>query len=101
MTDGILMNELASDFLLSNYSVIIVDEAHERKVNSDILLGFLSRIVRIRLNLALQELRSTGQNTKYHPLRLVIMSATLQVDQFVENRQLFDQKMPVINIDSR
>lgn len=53
MTDGILMNELASDFLLTTYSVIIVDEAHERKVNSDVLLGFLSRIVNIRLRLAL------------------------------------------------
>jgi ATP-dependent RNA helicase DHX37/DHR1 len=60
MTDGILMNELASDFLLTTYSVIIVDEAHERKVNSDVLLGFLSRIVQIRLKLSLKELRNTG-----------------------------------------
>ena len=48
MTDGVLLRELASDFTLSKYSVIIVDEAHERSVNTDILIGTLSRVVRLR-----------------------------------------------------
>ena len=39
MTDGILMREIQDDFLLRRYSAIIVDEAHERSLNSDILLG--------------------------------------------------------------
>lgn len=55
MTDGILMNEMASDFFLSKYSVIIIDEAHERKINTDLLLGLLSRLVNIRLRLALEK----------------------------------------------
>ena len=39
MTDGILLKELQSDFLLGDYSAIIVDEAHERGLNSDVLIG--------------------------------------------------------------
>lgn len=48
MTDGILLRELAADFLLSKYSVIIIDEAHERSINTDILIGVLSRIIKLR-----------------------------------------------------
>jgi len=48
MTDGVLLRELAMDFLLSRYSVVIVDEAHERSMNTDILIGVLSRVVRLR-----------------------------------------------------
>lgn len=48
MTDGVLLRELGQDFLLQKYSVIIVDEAHERTVNTDILLGVLSRVVKLR-----------------------------------------------------
>lgn len=48
MTDGILLKELQKDFLLLKYSVIIIDEAHERSVFSDILIGLLSRIVPLR-----------------------------------------------------
>ena len=65
------MNEMMSDFLLTKYSVIIIDEAHERKINSDLLLGILSRIVKIRAKLAI---KNTG---KIFPLRLILMSATL------------------------
>ena len=64
------MNELMTDFLLTKYAVIIIDEAHERRINSDILLGILSRIVKIRAKLALEK-------KNMFPLRLIIMSATL------------------------
>jgi ATP-dependent RNA helicase DHX37/DHR1 len=52
LTDGILLNEMASDILLRKYSVVILDEAHERRVNTDILIGLLSKIVRVRGKLA-------------------------------------------------
>ena len=55
MTDGILLNEMTSDFLLTEYSMIIIDEAHERKINTDLLLGLLSRILNLRTKLALKE----------------------------------------------
>lgn len=48
MTDGVLLRELASDFLLLRYSVVVIDEAHERSMNTDILVGVLSRVVRLR-----------------------------------------------------
>ena len=55
MTDGILLNEMMTDFLLLKYSVIIIDEAHERKINTDLLLGLLSRVINIRLKLSIEE----------------------------------------------
>ena len=48
MTDGVLLRELATDFLLTKYSVIIIDEAHERSMNTDILIGVLSRVIKLR-----------------------------------------------------
>ena len=42
MTDGVLLREIERDFLLSSYSVIIIDEAHERSVFTDILIGSLT-----------------------------------------------------------
>ncbi|XP_039752295.1 probable ATP-dependent RNA helicase kurz [Pararge aegeria] len=88
MTDGVLLKEIQSDFLLSKYSVIIIDEAHERSVYTDILLGLLSRIVPLR--------RKRGS-----PLRLIIMSATLRVEDFTENTRLFKIPPPVIKVESR
>jgi ATP-dependent RNA helicase DHX37/DHR1 len=51
MTDGVLLRELAADFMLSKYSVVIVDEAHERSLNTDILIGVLSRVVKLRADM--------------------------------------------------
>lgn len=48
MTDGVLLRELAGDFLLTKYSVVVIDEAHERGVNTDVLIGVLSRVAKLR-----------------------------------------------------
>ncbi|TIC18586.1 P-loop containing nucleoside triphosphate hydrolase protein [Wallemia mellicola] len=95
MTDGVLLRELANDFLLTKYSVIIVDEAHERSVNTDILIGVLSRVVSLRNN------RWKKNPEDIQPLRLIIMSATLRVSDFTENKALFQQTPPVINVSAR
>ncbi|EAS00609.2 DEAD/DEAH-box helicase (macronuclear) [Tetrahymena thermophila SB210] len=104
MTDGILMNEMCSDFLLSKYSVIMIDEAHERKINTDLLLGLLSRLVNIRARLALEERKNAPQDQtkfKYYPLRVIIMSATLRVEDFTQNKYLLPKKINVINVEAR
>ncbi|GAB0095658.1 Probable ATP-dependent RNA helicase kurz [Sergentomyia squamirostris] len=88
MTDGVLLKEMERDFELSKYSVIILDEAHERSVYTDILLGLLSRVVPLR--------RKRG-----NPLKLVIMSATLRVSDFTENEKLFKTPPPVIKVEAR
>ncbi|KAI0651669.1 P-loop containing nucleoside triphosphate hydrolase protein [Trametes meyenii] len=95
MTDGVLLRELATDFLLKKYSVIIIDEAHERSMNTDILIGVLSRVVKLR-----EEMWKEGKDdTK--PLRLIIMSATLRVSDFAENTTLFPSPPPIINVPAR
>ncbi|MBN2544322.1 MAG: ATP-dependent RNA helicase [Spirochaetes bacterium] len=48
MTDGILLEEMRSDPLLTRYSIIMVDEAHERTLNIDFILGLLKEILRLR-----------------------------------------------------
>ena len=53
MTDGILIQEMKDDFMLNKYSVIIIDEAHERSVFTDILIGLLSRVALKRANVFL------------------------------------------------
>lgn len=90
MTDGILLREISQDFILSKYSAIVIDEAHERSVNTDILIGMLSRIVNLRDELSKEE------PEKYYPLKLVIMSATLRVSDFMQNRRLFRNGAPPI-----
>ncbi|CAI5797204.1 probable ATP-dependent RNA helicase DHX37 [Podarcis lilfordi] len=88
MTDGVLLKEIQKDFLLSKYRVIILDEAHERSIYTDILIGLLSRIVPLRAK-------------KGHPLKLIIMSATLRVEDFTTNKKLFASPPPVIQVDAR
>ena len=90
MTDGILLREIANDFILSRYSAIVIDEAHERSVNTDILIGMMSRIVDLRAQMAKEE------PEKYYPLKLVIMSATLRITDFTENTRLFRNGPPPI-----
>jgi ATP-dependent RNA helicase DHX37/DHR1 len=95
MTDGVLLRELANDFLLNGYSVVIVDEAHERSVNTDVLIGTLTRVVKLR-----EELWREGKEGA-KPLRMIIMSATLRVTDFTENKTLFKIPPPVVNVGAR
>lgn len=94
MTDGILLREIQSDFLLSKYSIILLDEAHERNLNTDILVGLLSRIVKLRWK------KSVENPQQFRPLRLVIMSATLNVDEF-SKPALFNPLPPVLRVEAR
>lgn len=55
MTDGVLLRELANDFLLSKYSAVIIDEAHERSLNTDILIGAISRVLKLRAELSKED----------------------------------------------
>ncbi|KXT04504.1 hypothetical protein AC578_8693 [Pseudocercospora eumusae] len=96
MTDGILLREISQDFALSKYSAIVLDEAHERSVNTDILIGMLSRIVPLRLELSKED------PAKHHPLKLIIMSATLRVTDFLMNERLFrNSKPPIVQAEGR
>lgn len=95
MTDGVLLRELAADFLLRRYSALIIDEAHERSLNTDILIGVLSRIVRLR-----QEMARDGEDG-VKELKVIIMSATLRVSDFTENKVLFSTPPPVLKVDAR
>ena len=55
MTDGVLIREVSDDFLLKKYSAIVIDEAHERSVNTDILIGTISRVVKLRREMSLKD----------------------------------------------
>ncbi|KAF7727046.1 putative ATP-dependent RNA helicase DHR1 [Apophysomyces ossiformis] len=95
MTDGVLLRELSEDLLLTKYSVLIIDEAHERNLNTDILIGVVSRVLKLRAELSREDRK------KIKPLRVVIMSATLRVSDFTMNTALFDKPPPVINVNAR
>ncbi len=68
MTDGILLNEIQRDRFLNNYEVLIIDEAHERSLNIDFILGFLRQLLPRRPD-----------------LKLIITSATIDVEKFAEH----------------
>uniref|UniRef100_A0A7E4VV65 RNA helicase n=1 Tax=Panagrellus redivivus TaxID=6233 RepID=A0A7E4VV65_PANRE len=88
MTDGVLLKELRNDSMLWKYSVIIIDEAHERSMYSDVLIGLLSRICFLRAK-------------KSVPLKLIIMSATLRLTDFTQ-KKLFPVLTPkIVKVESR
>ena len=93
LTDGVLLRELESDMLLTQYSVIIIDEAHERTVNTDVLIGMLANIIRVRR-------KKHNENPAIEPLKLIIMSATLNTDDFA-NANLFGYVPPIINVEGK
>jgi ATP-dependent RNA helicase DHX33 len=70
MTEGILLREAITDKLLRKYQVIILDEAHERTVSTDVLFGILKKVQRDRKVAKLPE------------LKVIAMSATMNVDHF-------------------
>src|SRR5262245_37286150 len=80
MTDGILLAEIQSDPLLRAYDTLIIDEAHERSLNIDFLLGFLKRLLPRRRD-----------------LRVIVSSATLETERFAE----FFGGAPVVQVSGR
>jgi len=80
MTDGLLLAELASDPLLRRYDTVIVDEAHERTLNVDLLLGVLKRLLPRRPE-----------------LKLIVTSATLDVERVSR----FYDDAPIITVSGR
>ncbi|MCZ6867902.1 MAG: ATP-dependent RNA helicase HrpA [Gammaproteobacteria bacterium] len=80
MTDGILLTEIRHDRLLERYDTLIIDEAHERSLNVDFLLGYLRRLLDRR-----------------DDLKVVITSATIDVERFSRH---FDDA-PVIEVSGR
>jgi ATP-dependent helicase HrpA len=79
MTDGILLGQIQSDPKLSAYDTIIVDEAHERSLNIDFLLGYLQRLAPQRPD-----------------LKIVITSATIDADRFAKHFSFSGTPAPVI-----
>jgi ATP-dependent helicase HrpA len=80
MTDGILLAECHHDAFLNQYDTIIIDEAHERSLNIDFLLGYLKRLIQKRKD-----------------LKIIITSATIDPDRFARH---FNDA-PVINVSGR
>ena len=80
MTDGILLAETQHDKFLNKYSVIIIDEAHERSLNIDFLMGYLKQLL-----------------AKRKDLKVIITSATIDVERFSKH---FDNA-PTIEVSGR
>ncbi len=90
MTDGILLAELGHDRFLSKYDTIIIDEAHERSLNIDFIMGYLKKLL-----------------PKRPDLKVIITSATLDTKRFSEYFSRYDSKLkrnvpaPIFNVEGR
>ncbi|KAH8117149.1 P-loop containing nucleoside triphosphate hydrolase protein [Phellopilus nigrolimitatus] len=84
MTDGILFRETQLDPLLSRYSVIMIDEAHERNVYTDLIIGILRKIRRKRPS-----------------LRVIISSATLDATHFLEYFNASGKEATIVSLEGR
>ncbi len=84
MTDGILLAETQGDPLLRQYDTLIIDEAHERSLNIDFLLGYLKQLL-----------------PKRPDLKLIITSATIDADRFARHFESGGRKAPVIEVSGR
>ena len=84
MTDGVLLAELQNDRWLSRYEVIIIDEAHERSLNIDFLLGLLKPLLK-----------------KRRDLKLIITSATIDLDTFTQYFATGEEPAPLIEVSGR
>jgi len=80
MTDGILLQEMKLDPLLSKYSLLVVDEAHERSLNIDFILGLLKRVME-----------------KRRDFKIIISSATINAEVFSE----YFGECPIVKIDAQ
>ncbi|CAJ1064440.1 LOW QUALITY PROTEIN: ATP-dependent RNA helicase DHX33-like [Xyrichtys novacula] len=85
MTDGMLLREAIGDPLLLRYTVVVLDEAHERTVHTDVLFGVVKTAQRRRRELS------------KIPLKVIVMSATMDVDLFSE----YFNKSPVLYLEGR
>lgn len=85
MTDGILLAETQSDPTLRKYDAIIIDEAHERSLNIDFLMGYLRQIQQRR-----------------DDLKIIITSATIDAERFAKHfADRDDRPAPIINVEGR
>ncbi|MGI4937568.1 MAG: ATP-dependent RNA helicase HrpA, partial [Janthinobacterium lividum] len=84
MTDGILLAETQGDPLLRQYDTIIIDEAHERSLNIDFLLGYLKQLL-----------------PKRPDLKVIITSATIDADHFARHFGSEGKPAPVIEVSGR
>jgi len=84
MTDGILLAETQGDPLLRQYDTIIIDEAHERSLNIDFLLGYLKQLL-----------------PKRPDLKVIITSATIDANRFAQHFGTPDKPAPVLEVSGR
>ena len=84
MTDGILLAETQNDPMLRAYDTVIIDEAHERSINIDFLLGYLKRLL-----------------SKRRDLKVIVTSATIDAERFARHFEIDGRPAPILTISGR